>query len=86
MWSGGRHNRGKGFVADIEKYNAATLLGWRVLRFNPRRVETGEAIRQARELLHAVRAIDAFAPLRLSPQTPDAEAKATGGTKKKAER
>lgn len=29
----GRHTRGKGFVDDCEKYNAATALGWRVLRF-----------------------------------------------------
>ena len=31
-WSNGRHTRGKGFVADCEKYNAAGLLGWTVFR------------------------------------------------------
>lgn len=33
IWSGGRHNRARGFTDDCEKYNAATLLGWRVFRF-----------------------------------------------------
>jgi len=32
-WSGGRHVRGKGFANDCEKYNAAVLLGWKVLRY-----------------------------------------------------
>ena len=32
-WSGGRHTRGSGFVKDTEKYNQATVLGWRVLRY-----------------------------------------------------
>ena len=32
-WSGGRHTRGAGFEDDCEKYNEATRLGWRVLRF-----------------------------------------------------
>ena len=31
----GRHTRPKGFVKDIEKYNLATLHGWRLLRFLP---------------------------------------------------
>lgn len=35
VWSGGRHTRPRGFLADIEKYNAATTLGWRVLRTTP---------------------------------------------------
>jgi hypothetical protein len=31
----GRHQSATGFVADCEKYNAATMLGWRVLRLVP---------------------------------------------------
>lgn len=42
-WTAGRHTRGKGFVADMEKYNVATLMGWRLLRFTPEQVLTGEA-------------------------------------------
>jgi hypothetical protein len=41
-WTRGRHTRGKGFIADIEKYNTATLLGWRVLRCTPEQVLKGE--------------------------------------------
>jgi hypothetical protein len=33
VYSGGRHVRGAGFTGDVEKYNAATLLSWRGLRF-----------------------------------------------------
>lgn len=33
VWSGGRHTRGLGYSKDCEKYNNATLLGWRVLRY-----------------------------------------------------
>lgn len=32
-WAGGRHTRGAGYAKDCEKYNLATLLGWRVFRF-----------------------------------------------------
>ena len=30
VWTGGRHTRPQGFLSDIEKYNAGTLLGWRI--------------------------------------------------------
>jgi very-short-patch-repair endonuclease len=40
----GRHTRGVGFVKDMEKYNAAALLGWRVLRFTPAQVNDGTAL------------------------------------------
>jgi very-short-patch-repair endonuclease len=33
MWTRGRHVRGEGYEGDCEKYNAAVLGGWRVLRF-----------------------------------------------------
>ena len=35
VWISGRHNRGKGFLGDMEKYNAAIVMGWRVLRYPP---------------------------------------------------
>lgn len=42
-WSGGRHTRGSGFIKDMEKYNKAVMLGWRVLRYTPDQM-TCEAI------------------------------------------
>ena len=36
VWSGGRHTRPAGFEADVEKYNCATVEGWRVLRCTAR--------------------------------------------------
>jgi hypothetical protein len=33
IWVQGRHTRGAGFTRDMEKYNLATSLGWRLLRF-----------------------------------------------------
>lgn len=39
IWSRGRHVRGRGFESDCEKYNAATLLGWRVFRCTPGMLE-----------------------------------------------
>lgn len=33
VYSGGRHVRPKGYTSDVEKYNMATMLGWRVLRY-----------------------------------------------------
>ena len=32
IWLQGRHNRATGFIADREKYNEATLSGWRIFR------------------------------------------------------
>ena len=50
VWTQGRHTRGKGYIADMEKYNTAQALGYTVLRFTPEQVLTPEAyatIRQA---------------------------------------
>ncbi len=35
VWTAGRHTRATGFLRDMEKYNAAVLDGWRVLRTVP---------------------------------------------------
>lgn len=43
VWAQGRHTRGSGFVKDMEKYNHAALLGWRIFRFTPQQLKKGEA-------------------------------------------
>jgi len=35
VWTRGRHVRGAGFIRDMDKYNAAAVLGWRVVRVTP---------------------------------------------------
>jgi hypothetical protein len=42
VWTGGRHVSGGGFLGDVEKYNAAALNGWFLLRCTPADVESGE--------------------------------------------
>ena len=52
VFSGGRHTRGAGFVADIEKYNAAATLGWVILRFTPQdlnKITTFETVQKTIE-------------------------------------
>lgn len=50
-WTGGRHNTGKGMDSDMEKYNAAALMGWMVLRFSTSRVKDGVAVNLAKYAL-----------------------------------
>lgn len=44
VYSGGAHTRGKHFESDCEKYNAAVLHGWRVLRFTGDMIADGIAL------------------------------------------
>lgn len=53
VWTGGRHTRGEGFLKDMEKYNAATLAGWRVLRTTPDKLLTQSTVDMIREALQA---------------------------------
>lgn len=43
MQGAGRHNRGAGMRADMEKYNHAAALNWQVFRFTPEQILKGEA-------------------------------------------
>lgn len=36
VWTGGRHTTASGFIGDMEKYNAAAVLGWRIIRVTPK--------------------------------------------------
>ncbi|WP_194088758.1 hypothetical protein [Acinetobacter piscicola] len=51
IWSSGRHTRGKGYIADMEKYNSATALGYSVYRYSTEQVKSGKAIDEIRRLV-----------------------------------
>lgn len=57
-WQNGRHNRGSGFIADIEKYNEAVLQGWRVLRYTSQAISDGTALNQIEAALGLIREAD----------------------------
>lgn len=39
VFSGGRHTRGMGFIRDCEKLNMACEMGWKVLRYQPGKLD-----------------------------------------------
>jgi len=43
IWTRGRHTRGLGYLKDMEKFNEAGKLGWRVFRFTPQQFGKGIA-------------------------------------------
>jgi len=49
----GRHTRGKGFIADMEKYNALTAAGWRLIRVTPQQLITVKTIEMIKDLINA---------------------------------
>ncbi|OTG93679.1 hypothetical protein [Acinetobacter sp. ANC 3832] len=51
IWSNGRHTRGKGYLGDLEKYNAATMLGYQLLRFSTEQVKSGLAVQQIEKMV-----------------------------------
>lgn len=53
VWTAGRHTRPRGFLGDIEKYNAAAALGWRVLRVTPGGLFAKEFLDTVRETMAA---------------------------------
>ena len=51
IWTGGRHTRGAGYLADIAKYNAATLAGWSVFRCVPSQVQSAAILDLLQQVL-----------------------------------
>lgn len=47
----GRHGRGAGMRADMEKYNAAATLGWRVFRVMPENLSMLDTVKMLAESL-----------------------------------
>lgn len=65
VWTNGRHTRGSGFIADIEKYNVAAAMGWKVFRFDGGMIKSGHAIKFVVDYFRENPIID-FERLRLS--------------------
>lgn len=51
VWTGGRHTSPKGFLNDMEKYNTATIMGWRLLRTTPERLCSNETLQMVRDII-----------------------------------
>ena len=51
VWVGGRHTSGAGFIKDMEKYNEAACMGWRIIRCQPRQLCTMQTIETLRRAL-----------------------------------
>lgn len=52
VWTGGRHTSSRGFLGDMEKYNEAAALGWRVVRCTPDTLCTLKNINLLRRLIN----------------------------------
>ena len=51
VWNRGRHVMPTGYLNDLEKYNMATLKGWRLLRCTPQQQYTDEFVNLIRETI-----------------------------------
>jgi very-short-patch-repair endonuclease len=51
QWVNGRHNHPQHTAAELNKYNAAAVAGWKVLRFNGSMIESGQAVTTIEEVL-----------------------------------
>ena len=55
VWTYGRHNRSTGYLADMEKFNAAAALGWVVLKFTPQQQYTRKTLEIIRQTIKTIR-------------------------------
>jgi very-short-patch-repair endonuclease len=56
VFTRGRHMRGAGALKDMEKYNCAASMGWRLLRVTPKQLCDLQTIALIRETLNYKRA------------------------------
>ena len=54
VFTGGRHTRGAGMIADMCKYNTAATMGYFVLRFVPGDIRTGLLFQTVRDIFMKV--------------------------------
>lgn len=47
----GRHTRGAGFIADMEKYNTMTCMGIRLIRTTPDKLNSNETLKFIAQLM-----------------------------------
>lgn len=50
VWTGGRHTSSAGFLRDMEKYNTAAVMGWRVVRTTPSELYTRATLDMLRDI------------------------------------
>jgi very-short-patch-repair endonuclease len=51
IWNHGRHNRGSGYIKDLEKLTVAQLAGWCVLQFTQEDLDNGRALAMVKDAL-----------------------------------
>jgi len=51
LWMGGRHNTPEGYLADMEKFNSAACLGWRILFVTPKAITSFGTAAMVKEAL-----------------------------------
>jgi len=52
---GGRHNRPVGMVKDMEKYNTAAEMGWRILKVEPKRLMTSATVEMIKRAIETTK-------------------------------
>lgn len=60
VWTQGRHTRPQGFLRDMDKYNTATLLGWRVFRTTPQALLSARTLMLLNNAIHGAAAHNAL--------------------------
>jgi len=54
VFTNGRHTRGKGFMNDMEKYNTAAAMGWKMIRRVPGNLMSNETIVLIKQTLNQI--------------------------------